>query len=234
MIRFTVNNKRHMEYILLLSRTSSRYTEEFEKFFTNSKAINDSDFCDTYCREHGFVKSTLSVKSPCAWDKAFLFLFSNWDNFKNTDYFYFVEDDVFTTELSTISDLLQASTQYTHDLITFDLRSYKNDKHWYHWNQFRVVPGLVDMHRSFNPFCRLSRSLVEKIKDYHAKHNTLIFHEVMFATLVADNNLVGESWSKLDNLTKFFGTFHYRPVIDVNTITDNKIYHPVKNRLILQ
>ena len=42
--------------------------------------------------------------------------------------------------------------------------------------------------RTFNPLCRLSNRLVQKILDFQEQHNTFVFHEILFPSLAIKNN----------------------------------------------
>jgi len=214
-----------MNHSFILSRRNNSYIQSLSANICNTTIINDCDYTDQSCIDSGFNKLTHTVKSPCAWDKAFLYIYTNWDKLKDVDYFYFIEDDVYTSDPQTFVDLISEASDLNYDLLSHWITSKPDFIKWPHWKQ--SPSHIKNPFRSFNPFCRISNRLMVKILDERKEYNRFWYNEIMFISLAKQSNFKVCNWNNT-SLSKYFGKFQYRPVISLANIHDNKIYHPVK------
>ena len=201
--------------VVLLCQEKSKQIESFEKYLNN---IVDTIVCiENVALPENYHGLTRVKPSPIAWENAFYTLFQSNNKYK---FFYFIEDDVYTKNIKVFGKLIKYYSQYTHDLITGDIFSRNDEPSWYWWedNGFN--------YKSFNPLCRLSKKLINKIRTCHLLNNGFYFHEVMFASLAINNHYKILDYNKDNN--PYISTIRWRPVFELSEIIDNKIYHPVK------
>lgn len=190
----------------------------------------DSLYLDETIKEQGFYNLTRSpyIKKPSSWDKAFYYISKN-NLVKQYDHFWFIEDDVYSKNYEYLIDFIVTSnTNYNHDLITKRIRSKSHYPNWKHWkeeyiNQFNFPS------QSFNPICRLSSSLILHILEYKKAHSRFDFHEILFVSLCKEFNLQHIEYINEDSLNKYIGKVVYNPILLKEDVSDEKIYHPVKN-----
>jgi hypothetical protein len=177
----------------------------------------------------GFFNLTRSlyIKKPSAWDKSFYTIIED-GLLKKYDYFYFIEDDVYSKNYSSlVSFILDAESNHTVDLITKKIKPQSDHPKWRYWKE-DYIKNLSNPHQSFNPLCRLSNRLINKILDYKNTHNKFNFHEILFASLCLENNLSYVNYIDDPILKKYIGKFSYAPILTMENINDDLIYHPVK------
>lgn len=173
---------------------------------------------DDMCREKGFIKCTLMIeKTPVAYDKA-LYYFTQIDD--TYDSVWFLEDDVFVPNITTITDIDYKYNENV-DLLIENFIHYNTSKSWSNW---RFFPENTYSYSYHAMVCcvRVSKTLLSVIKDYAAKNRTLYFHEIMIPTLAIKNNLVVKKIPELEYIT-------YNETFNVLHIYSDKIYHPMKN-----
>lgn len=192
------------------------------------------DYCsldkDDEIKSLGFVNLTRSpyIKKPSAWDKAF-YTIHNENMIEKYKYFFFIEDDVYSKQYeSIIQFILDAQRVFNVDFITKKIRPKSHHPSWQHWKEDYIF-YLKYPSQSFNPFCRLSSSLITKIFEYQKKYQQFNFHEILFASLCLENNMTYINYIESSILNKYIGNFKYNPILLDEEITDNRIYHPVKN-----
>lgn len=213
---------------LLLSKAKNEYIEELSAIFKpNSFIIYDTDYSDDLLKQKGFIGLTGGIKQPSAWDKSFYFI-SQITDVTNYSYFYFIEDDVFSKKIHNIKLLAYYldSNYNSYDLIAHYIQNKSESTNWPWWDKIDV--NLKNQYRSFNPFCRLSKKLVNSILDYRNNNNCFIFHEILFASLCGDHQYSTVSLDSNKEYNKFIGSIKARPILDKIFIDDEKIYHPVK------
>lgn len=213
--------------VLILSKKENIYVKYLNKEINNSYVIYDTSYSDKQCLSNGFYGLTKSVKIPSAWDKTFYFLNKNKELLDNHDYFFFIEDDVYTRNIVTLLNCLsECDNEYPCDLLSFFIESRKQSPSWYWWSEMHIPKGFNT--KSFNPFCRLSSRLIKDVLMYRDENNKFLFHELLFASISCINNykLIDVNFTPLKN--KYFGLFIYRPLVDEKEINDDKLYHPVK------
>ena len=170
-------------------------------------------------------------KHPTAWDKAFYHIYKN--NLKY-DYYYFIEDDVSCVNLQIFLKLFQTLVNYNNDLIATQIKSQIEDPFWDNWyikNLFnRAYKGVDDkiLYRSFNPFCRISNKLINKIFEFYDEYHRLYFHEIMIPTLCVKNKLTYIDFKKNKELKQFFGPFNYVGP-ELKFLTKNYFYNKISH-----
>lgn len=208
--------------ILLLCRKPHIYIKSLHSIFKlnklNSVIISDSPspsnngeitFSDSVLFEKNMIGLTYLIdKKPNAWDKAFYYVFNN---HLPCDYFYFIEDDVLCRDPKLFLKLINLLYDYPHDLIAKCIE-HKEDSKWNHWGKNDLnLPEELNGYlcRSYNPFCRLSKRLINAIYNFYRSHHRLIFHEILFPSVCYKNNMTWTDWEKDPNIREFFGVFKY-------------------------
>lgn len=206
----------------MLSRSKNEYCEKIKHSIDNTIVIYDNEIADKILKDQNYCCLTETVKKISAWDKAIYYL-STMNLIEKYDYFYFMEDDVYTNDLLILIKLFNILNNYNHDLISHDIKSQSESLKWNWWRKYRKYTA-----KSYNPFCRLSKKLLILVIDYFKKNKKLLFHEVLFASIAYDHKLKTLNFNLIDEYKKIFGVFRYRPIIHAKNIKDNRIYHPVK------
>lgn len=209
-IEFLSTFKDYDVYILV--DDNSRDYKVLDKPTMKFIQINEKD-----CSKNGFTHFNYIIfKKITGWDKA-VYYFS----VLNTKYeaVWFLEDDVFLYNEQT---LLNVDVKYPRsDLLTAryieNTTGHKNDWHWSKITIHTPPPYYSAMVCA----CRLSRGLLEKIKEYATKYKMCFFIEALFPTLCKQNNLIYDTPSELVNI-------HYRKNYTVKDINTIGLYHPVK------
>lgn len=164
-----------------------------------------------------------------AWDNAFYFIFKNLNlELNNIKYFYFIEDDVYSKNLTTFVDLINFYENTTSDFISGEILPKKESEKWSWWKNDDDFLVFYEPYRSFNPICRMSIRLIKLIHDHHKKWNRFFYNEFLFASISKQNKLTCLDYNREKN--PFIGKIIYRPCLDKSQIKDNKIYHPVKEQ----
>jgi len=206
--------------IFLLSKSQNEYCYQFANNIQNVYLIYDDLFPDTNTR---YCCLTETVKKNSSWDKSIFYIDQNKKIIDKYDYFYFIEDDVYSKDFNSFNKLFNILDNYNHDLVSNDIEFKRNSKHWFWWHKYHKHEI-----KSFNPLCRLSKQLLELIIKYSYENKKLIFHEILFASIAFINNLNILDFKDIKEYSDIFGIFRYRPKISIDQINDNKIYHPVK------
>jgi len=216
-----------MFFTLFLSRKLNNQLNHISNLFIHKKIIYDNEYEDDLLKTEGFFGLTKMVKQPSAWDKAFYFLHNNLFLLDSFDYFFFVEDDVYSKNAQALYNFCNSCEQYDQDLISREIYFKKENPYWHWWSRDKSYEQFNNHIRSFNPLCRLSKNLIKDILVYREKHKKFIFHEILFPCLCVDLEMKYLDMDKIKE-KEFIGKFVWRPIIDVNFIQDEKIYHPVK------
>jgi len=227
-------NNNYIVFILCknFSNRSNEYAEALSQKDIAYRII--CDLCsiedDSKLLSDGFYNLTRSpyIKKPSAWDKSFYSIVES-DLLKQYNYFYFIEDDVYSKNYESLTSFISdAQSISTVDFITKKIRPKSHYPQWKHWQE-DYINEFSDPHQSFNPLCRLSKTLIEKILYYRKHHNIFNFHEILFASLCLEYNLSHMNYIENSILNKYIGNFRYNPIILESDIKDNLIHHPVKD-----
>lgn len=223
--------------VLILCNNYSQNIIEFETvlFENNIDYIVVCDSCtldqDQNLLENGFYNLTRSpyIKKPSAWDKSFDIISKKFLGDKY-EHFFFIEDDVYSKKYCYITQFILESMKLNSDLITHNIKSINHSPNWQHWKE-DYIEMLKTPHQSFNPICRLSVKLVNKILEYQNIYKKFDFHEILIASLCLENNLTYTNYLEHEILKTFIGHIRYNPVLIEKNILDDKIYHPVKKTI---
>lgn len=223
---------------LILTKETNNYVNTLkDSLDIDSHIVSDNDYEDSLMLKHGFYNLTAEVKKPSAWDKSFFFL-SKLDLIQEYDYFYFIEDDVFSRDNKKINHFISILDNVDSSFMSYDISSQKDCPEWHWWREdkFRSLGSgfftnnfrLDNLYKSFNPFCRLSTQLIKLILHFRTQHHKFYFHEILFPTLCIQNNMKTFDFSVDDVSKNFFDIFRHRPILDQLYISTDKIYHPLK------
>lgn len=178
----------------------------------------------------GFYNLTRSpyIKKPSAWDKAF-YTINYHKLYEQYDYFFFVEDDVYSKDYEYLNKFIHdCNNHFDEHFITKQIRPQSHHPNWKYWKE-DYISSLKYPSQSFNPLCRLSSQLVKIILHYQKQRKKFEFHEILIPSLCLENNLSYINYIENNTLKKYIGKFRYNPIMLVEEITDNLIYHPVKD-----
>jgi hypothetical protein len=172
---------------------------------------------DEDARSAGYHSVNASIpKNPSAWDKA-LYYFCEVE--QRPQHVWFVEEDVFVPRPGIFKDL---NAKYPDtDFITKQHVSQDEDPEFYWWYQ---AEGNMKKpyYRSLVCASRLSRRLLNEVKDFvHEKHR-LFYLEVIFSTMVEQKKM---SLVMPDELQ----TIIFRHDWNADTVDEEHLYHPVKD-----
>ena len=226
-----------MNFISILTKNNnSNYAKDLRSYLSDyykTKIISDEEtYSDQYSIKkefYGLAKFTYCGPMPkitCSWDKSFLSVYEN--NLKY-DYFYFIEDDVYCENLEIFQSLIKTLDKFDEDLVSAYIRNKNEAEDWPMWEFLQMETKLFDekkLCKSINPFCRISLRLIEKILEFKFKYRNFIFHELLFASLCKENNFSFLDLLENEKTNKYFGIYQVARFLD--TIQENKIYHPVK------
>lgn len=212
---------------IILSKSKNKYAESLHLSIPHSVLIYDDSISDESMSKKGFRNMTKSIKSPCSWEKSFYFLSENKNHLDRFDHLVFIEDDVFSKEINSFDLFEQNLSDLDFDLLTHEVKTKEESKDWYWW-------GAADKNhfkspiKSFNPFCVLSRRLVQSVLEFRERNKTFLFHEIMFPSLSDSLGYTTIGLESLPFYSDHFGRFVWRPLIKQEEISDNRIYHSVK------
>jgi hypothetical protein len=183
---------------------------------------------DQHLISNGFINLTRAdhIKKPSAWDKAFYQIHQQ-QLLSSYDYFFFIEDDVYSTNYDSLIDFIKECNKYDSDLITKSVRTQNHFPTWKRWKE-QYISELLTPRQSFNPICRLSKDLIEKIFEYRDTINKFNFHEIIFASLCVQHSLKYIEYINHIELKAHFGSIAFEPIFTFDTIPNHLINHPVK------
>jgi hypothetical protein len=174
------------------------------------------------CEKYGFKNTVMYFKDrACARDKALYYFSKKKINFNKL---WLIEEDVFIPNTSIISTI---DSKYPEaDLLTNPnintIHKLEDIKGW-HWpkiiNNIKLpLPWSCSMISA----CRISGALLECIEKYANYNKSLFLDEALFNTICIHNGLSVLGIEELKNIT-------FREDWNVNNITKDYLYHPVKN-----
>lgn len=221
-------------------------SEDYQKKYENFPKVKIFQFQDEECEKAGFTGLTRDVhprfilpnksdkKLVWAWDKAFYY-FCVINQFY--DYVWFLEEDVFIYDESSLSkiDNNYAEEDLLSPVINLD-RVEKNSnlgypKYWW-WTKICRLENFKQLtplfYRSYAFHIRVSKKLIQKIREHAFEHRSLFFHEAFIPMICIKNNLSFSNPAELQIS---------RPCVELREEDKIKIYgaeryyffHPIKN-----
>jgi len=173
---------------------------------------------------HNFDHLFEYIGKPSAWDKTIYHLCTQELEY---DYFYLIEDDVFSSDFTIFINFFAEMEKIEADLTAYQLKKAEETGLGHILKRYPSYETDIPLW-TFNPLCRLSKRLVIEIKKYHDKNHLIYFHEIMLPTLCMQKNFKIVTYQDHPTLSKFFGYFHYDVKSTLPKIKEN-IVHPVKN-----
>ena len=210
-----LNNFKSYDIYIIIDDNNFNYNK-LQTIYYN---INFIKICDNKCVKYGFIDSNFIInKLISGWDKALLY-FSIINI--NYDFVWFMEDDVYFYDENTIINLDNKYPNY--DLLSNKINENSNgNKSLWHWNRINIYEYSPPYYNGMMCSIRASKLLLERMKIYANKYNTIFFLEAFIPTIAIKNNLLIYHPEELNEI-------HYRYKFNKNNITSHKIYHPVKN-----
>lgn len=208
-----LNNVKNYDIYVIIDDNSIDYSI-YKKRFEN---INIIQMLNIFCKNNGYINSNqIGVKKIISgWDKALCyFALIN----KKYDYVWFMEDDVFFYDESTIMNI---DNKYP----SFDMLSncdFKTgDYNEWLWRFIKI--NLPKPHYS-GMVCatRLSKNVLSGIGNYVEKNQCLFFIEALFPTIVSHNRL---TYFQPDELKTIIYKFNWKD----DNINKTNMYHPLKD-----
>lgn len=195
-------------------------TQDISEFIINYPNIKFIQIEDNICLEKGYKNMTYTItKTHVSWDKSVYYFCEVDDSF---NYIWFVEDDVFIPNPEAIDFLDKKYEDY--DLLTKrnTLSMNYGEKDW-HWH-LGINNTPLPLFSSLVSTLRVSKNLLNIVRNYARVFKKLFFLELMFNTLSAHNKLKNKIVPEL-------ATIIYRFPWEENKhlIKKNYLYHPVKN-----
>jgi hypothetical protein len=177
---------------------------------------------DSVCESAGYKNMNFTLKKKVtAWEKAMYYFSMEKEKEKEKEYEYlwFIEDDVFFYDETTISNI---DEKYTNqDILSTEYVENKDgDKTYWNWPWIDIQYS-PPYYKAMVCATRLSSNFLNCIKEYATKNNTLFFLEALFPTIAIKNNLNPGFPRELYNI-------HYRYMFFESDITKENLYHPVK------
>ena len=210
-----LNNFDKYDVYILIDNNSINIDEYIKKY----PKIQFIQIPDEEAIQNGYWDSSYIIpKKTISWDKA-LYYFSK----KNTSYnfVWFIEEDVYIPNEESIQNI---DHKYpTIDLLCSDYNMNSDGylDNWSHWNQAQSYFELP-WAKGLQCICRLSKRLLEKIKDFVDTHKKLTFIETLFNTLVIKNNYLHITPHEFNEI----GCCKTHNETEIDT---TKFYHPIKN-----
>ena len=168
------------------------------------------------CENEAFINTnSLHFDKVTGWDKA-LFYFT----FKNTTYhhIWFLEDDVF---FYNEQSLINIDSKFPKsDLLSAPYKTSTNtSRNWWWWPIIRINLE-APYYNAMVCGVRVSRNLLDQIKQYAAGNKTLFFVEVLFPTIAIKRGLLYHTPGKMAQIY-----YRYKWTI----FSKSNIFHPVKD-----
>lgn len=172
---------------------------------------------DEECRRTNYNNSNPAIpKRPSAWDKA-IYYFCEKDI--SPEHIWFIEEDVFVPRESLFKEL-----DDRYPATDFIMKQHVKDtddpsfEFWYDGDGKMERP----FYRSLVCATRVSRKMLNRVKELHNSKKTLVFIEIMFNTLAVKYGLTMEMPSELQNII-------FRHTWTEDTVNNNEFFHPVKD-----
>jgi hypothetical protein len=172
---------------------------------------------DDVCKTSGYNNSNPAIpKRPSAWDKA-IYYFCTQET--KPGFVWFIEEDVFVPRESLFKEL-DARYPKTDYLMKQHVKDTDDPsfEFWYDGDGKMNRP----FYRSLVCVTRVSRRMLDLVKQLHDSKKTLVFIEIMFNTLAVQNGLTMEMPSE-------FQTIIFRHTWTEDTVNNDAFFHPVKD-----
>jgi len=155
------------------------------------------------------------LKHTTAWDLLFKDLAE--------EYTWVIEDDVAFSQKE-IKSILEALESDKSDLISNTIHPKSKRPRWGWWSLNHRFED-PELRTSLNCFCRISPTLIKKVKEHRDGHGKFLFHEILLPTL-SDTRLDFKETQFKD----YFNNFHWdESKIDLESVSEYAVYHPVKS-----
>lgn len=187
---------------------------DLSEFRNKYQKINFIQLTQSECGD--FNRSNILLRHAVSgWDKA---ICSAYDS--KYEKVWLLENDVFFNDENTLLSLDERFPE--DDLLSRKYEINKNGQsNYWHWS--RVDPRVdPPWYNAMVCTVRVSNKLLKCIGDYAKKHNTLFFIEALFPTIAIKNELKYSTPDEFDEIL-------FRKEFNVNNITSNRPYHPVKD-----
>jgi hypothetical protein len=172
---------------------------------------------DTESASAGWTKSNITIEKPTtAWDKV-LYYFAVKDT--SPAHVWIIEEDVFVPDASVLTTI---DAKYPDaDLVAKQNVREDEDPAFIWWFD---ADGYLEkpLYRSLVCATRLSRRLLEAVKEFVAQHKRLVFIEIIFNTLVVQKNFKLEMPQELSKII-------WRHEWTADTVDAKHLFHPIKD-----
>jgi len=163
-------------------------SEKIEYIKTNPDTCRDNNIC--CLEETEFENTKIKDKTKVSlWDKS-IYYFTH----VNTayDYVWFIDDKVFIPSDDTIINI--DNKYYAYDLLTTrnniskDYENYQGDQGIWYW-KYAIQIFDFPCYSSITKACRMSKTLLSKIKDHAMENGFIPFYEFSFNTIAMKSGL---------------------------------------------
>lgn len=172
---------------------------------------------DDVCRTTNYNNSNPAIpKRPSAWDKAIYYFC---EKEIAPDYVWFIEEDVFVPREDLFKELDERypTTDYIMKQHVKDTDD-PSFEFWYDGDGKMERP----FYRSLVCTTRVSRAMLNRVKELHDSIKTLVFIEIMFNTLAVKYGLTMEMPNELQSII-------FRHNWTEDTVNNDQFFHPVKD-----
>jgi hypothetical protein len=186
-------------------------------YVSSTEKVKILSIPDKECNDHGFLDINFEIHGkPSAWGKA-LYYFSMIN--RDYDQVWFLEEDVFIYNEKTLSAIDEAYP--SSDLLTseFAVNSDGNKDTWV-WVKVDT-PLSPPYYKAMVCANRSSRALLTAIGAYAKEHGKVFFLEALLPTLCHKGGLVHDVPSQMSTVV-------WKTIHEMNTLTKENVYHPVK------
>jgi hypothetical protein len=223
----------HNTLISFLCTNPCTYINNLHRFL-HLKSYDSVVITDThgsYNNPYYFGLTKVCEDRPSAWEYSIYNIASN-HLYDKYEYFFFIEDDVYSKKYETFISLFSSWNQYDYDFIAKKIRSKDQEPEWIWWENENNWNTFDDPYKSFNPICRISARLIKQIINYQKIYKKFSFHEILFISLCVKNNYSFIDYEDNEELKKHIGINTVIPELSYNNIVyDDKLYHPYKKLL---
>lgn len=218
-------------HALILCKSDCSYTRELNQFLQNNNisstlVVDDSHPEKSFLYRNGYYNFTKITNNPTAWERS-IFNIEIYGMYKTYQYFYLIEEDVFSLDLIAFVNFISACNNFQHHLISKDIANKNDSLDWVWWQSSEDHQHFKYPVKSFNPICRLSSKLVQKIIEYKNYYEKLSFHEILIPSIANQFNLSILDYSTEPALQNFIGEVGTVQQ-NIEDMINNKLYHPYK------
>jgi len=190
------------------------YKKQYEECFPCVKLIQVDNL---KCTQAGFSRLNYLIgKTVSGWDKA-VYYFSCVN--RSYDHVWFIEDDVFFNDEET---LIEVDNQFpSKDLLSASCCLRRDTLSWVHWKKIQI-DFKFPHYKSMVCAIRVSKQLLEVIKDYAEERGRLFFLEAFFPTIAKHSNLQCANPKALETIV-------YRWNWKADDLNKTQLFHPIKD-----